>query len=159
MTGWRIGWIAGNVEVVERYRQLKTNLDSGMFDALQHAGAAALTAARDFPAEMSEVYRRRRDLMLAALERHMPEGTTWTRPDGGFFVWVTFPPGLDTTRMLPQARERGVEFLPGATCYMDGRGRDQLRLSYSFVSDDQIEPGIKVIGEIARGELLEAGRA
>ena len=67
MTGWRIGWIAGNAEVVERYRQLKTNLDSGMFDALQLAGVAALTEARDFPQEMSEVYRRRRDLMIDAL--------------------------------------------------------------------------------------------
>ena len=69
MTGWRVGWIAGNAEVVERYRQLKTNLDSGMFDALQLAGVAALTEARDFPQEMSEVYRRRRDLMIDALGR------------------------------------------------------------------------------------------
>ena len=69
MTGWRIGWVAGNAEVVEHFRRLKTNLDSGMFDALQLAGVAALTEARDFPAEMSELYRRRRDLMIDALAR------------------------------------------------------------------------------------------
>ncbi len=89
----------------------------------------------------------------------MPPGTTWTRPEGGFFVWVTFPAGIDTTRMLPQVKERGVEYLPGTTSYLDGRGSDQLRLSFSFASDEQIEPGIKIIGEVARGELLEAGSA
>src|SRR5919108_295233 len=67
MTGWRVAWIAGNAEVVESYRRLKTNLDSGMFDALQLAATAALTTARDFPAEMSEIYRRRRDLMIESL--------------------------------------------------------------------------------------------
>jgi DNA-binding transcriptional MocR family regulator len=85
----------------------------------------------------------------------MPEGTRWTYPKGGFFIWVTFPDGVDTDRMLPQACERGVEFLPGTTCYVDGRGRDQMRLSFSFASDEQIENGIRIIGEIAKGELLE----
>ena len=156
--GMRLGWLVAAPEIIGKLQVLKLDGGTNIFGS--HVAAEWLPRHLDaHVARLKEVYRRRRDLMLAALERHMPEGTTWTRPDGGFFVWVTFPPGLDTTRMLPQARERGVEFLPGATCYMDGRGRDQLRLSYSFVSDDQIEPGIKVIGEIARGELLEAGRA
>ncbi len=85
----------------------------------------------------------------------MPPGTTWTRPDGGFFVWVELPEQIDTARMLPQAQERGVDFLPGGACYADGRGHNAMRLSFSFVADEQIEPGIRVIGEIARAELLE----
>jgi DNA-binding transcriptional MocR family regulator len=86
----------------------------------------------------------------------MPEGTTWTEPDGGFFIWVTLPEAIDTVRMLPQVRERGVDYLPGPACFSDGSGRNQLRLSFSFAADDTIEPGIKTIGEIAAGELLEA---
>ena len=70
---------------------------------------------------------------------------------------MTFPEGIDTTRMLPQARERGVEFAPGPIFFVDGRGTNQLRLSYSFVRDEQVEPGIRIIGEIAKGELLESG--
>src|SRR5207248_11429131 len=66
MTGWRSGLVAGNAEVVERYRQLKTNLDSGMFEAVQRATVVALTVAESFPGEMSEVYRRRRDLVAEA---------------------------------------------------------------------------------------------
>src|SRR4029077_20398740 len=68
MTGWRSGLVAGNAEVVERYRQLKTNLDSGMSEAVQHAAAVALTDEREFPREISEVYARRRDRLAAGLQ-------------------------------------------------------------------------------------------
>ena len=155
--GMRLGWLVAAPEIIGKLAVLK--IDGGTNIFASHVAAAWLPDHLDaHVAELREIYRRRRDLMLAALERHMPEGTTWTRPEGGFFVWVTFPAGVDTTRMLPQARERGVEFLPGATCYADGRGLDQMRLSFSFAQDEQIEPGIKIIGEIARGELMETGR-
>ncbi|MBA2536464.1 MAG: aminotransferase class I/II-fold pyridoxal phosphate-dependent enzyme, partial [Actinobacteria bacterium] len=85
MTGWRVGWIAGNAEVVDRYRVLKTHLDSGMFDALQLAGVAALKDARDFPAEMSEIYRRRRDLMIDALTEI---GLAATPPRATPYIWA-----------------------------------------------------------------------
>jgi len=90
MTGWRIGWIAGNAEVVDCYRRLKTNLDSGMFDALQLAGAAALTDARDFPHEMSEIYRRRRDLMIDALRAI---GIDAEPPRATPYLWIRVPEG------------------------------------------------------------------
>jgi 2-aminoadipate transaminase len=102
------------------------------------------------------VYHRRRDLMLAALERHMPPGTMWTVPEGGFFIWVTLPPGVDTTRKAPQVQELGVEYLPGPTCFSDGSGANQLRLSFSFVEDHLIDRGIQVIGDVAHSELREA---
>jgi DNA-binding transcriptional MocR family regulator len=96
--------------------------------------------------------------MLAALERHMPPGTTWTLPDGGFFIWVTLPDGVDAQRMHPQVQELGVEYLPGPACFTEDAGRNQIRLSFSFVADDLIEQGIRVIGEVAQSELRE-GRA
>jgi 2-aminoadipate transaminase len=94
--------------------------------------------------------------MLAALERHMPPGSTWTIPDGGFFIWLTLPPEIDTKRMLAQVQERGVEYLPGPACFAENAAPNQLRLSYSFVEDDLIEPGIRVIGEVAGADLREA---
>jgi 2-aminoadipate transaminase len=97
-------------------------------------------------------------VMLAALAEHMPEGTTWTHPEGGFFVWVTLPEAIDATKMRPQARERGVEYLPGATCFADGSGANTIRLSFSFATDEQIAEGIRILSEVIRGELLEAGR-
>jgi 2-aminoadipate transaminase len=96
---------------------------------------------------------------LEALEQYMPEGASWTTPDGGFFIWLTLPEAIDAGRMLPHARERGVEYLPGATCYTDGRGKNQIRLSYSFARDEQIAEGIRILGDVVRGELKELGLA
>lgn len=155
--GMRLGWLVAAPEIITKLQVLK--VDGGTNPFASHVAAEWLPEHLDeHIVELREIYEHRRDLMLAALEQHMPEGTTWTHPDGGFFIWVTFPEGIDTGRMLPQAKERGVEFLAGERCYVDGRGKNQLRLSYSFANDDQIEPGIRIIGEIAKGELLEGGK-
>ncbi len=154
--GMRLGWLIAPPEIIQKLAVLKIDGGTNVFGS--HVAAEWVPDHLIAHVErLKGIYRHRRDLMLEALERHMPEGTTWTKPDGGFFIWVTFPDGVDTTRMLPQARERGVEFLPGSACYMNGEGGNALRLSFSFASDDQIDPGIRVIGEIAKGELLESG--
>lgn len=154
--GMRLGWLVAAPEIIGKLQILKLDGGTNIFGS--HVAAEWISAnLENHVDQLRQIYRIRRDLMLDALERHMPEGTRWTRPDGGFFIWVTLPPGIDTTRMLPQAKERGVEYLPGVTSYFDGRGTDQMRLSFSFASDEQIEPGIKILGEIAKGELREAG--
>jgi 2-aminoadipate transaminase len=154
--GMRIGWLIAPAEIVLKMSVLKVDGGTNIFGS--HVAAEWIPSNLDaHVATLKEIYHRRRDLMLAALERHMPPGTTWTTPEGGFFIWVTLPDGIDTARMLPQAKERGVEYLPGGTCYVDGRGNNQMRLSFSFARDDQIEPGIRIIGEIAKGELREIG--
>jgi LL-diaminopimelate aminotransferase len=134
MTGWRIGWIAGSAEVVERYRQLKTNLDSGMFDALQLAGVAALTEARDFPRKMSEVYRRRRDLMLEALGAI---GITADPPRATPYLWIRVPEGHDsasfTELVLAQA---AVIVSPGPSFGPSGEGYVRISLT---VPDARLE--------------------
>jgi 2-aminoadipate transaminase len=153
--GMRLGWLVGPPELIQRVSALKVDGGTNVFGA--HVAAEWLPE-RLLPhvSELRSVYRRRRDLMLAALAAHMPPGTSWTTPQGGFFIWVTFPEGIDTTRMLQQVRELGVEYLPGPTCFMDGSGTNQMRLSFSFVEDDSIERGIQTIGEVAKGELREA---
>ena len=153
--GMRLGWLVGPPELIRRVAALKVDGGTNVFGA--HVAADWLPE-RLLPhvALLRDVYQRRRDLMLAALERHMPPGSTWTIPDGGFFIWLTLPPEIDTKRMLPQVQERGVEYLPGATCFAENTGATQLRLSYSFVEDDLIEQGIRVIGEVASADLREA---
>jgi LL-diaminopimelate aminotransferase len=134
MTGWRVAWIAGNAELVERYRHLKTNLDSGMFDALQLAAVAALTAASDFPAEMSEIYRRRRDLMVEALTAI---GLPTTPPMATPYVWVRVPDGYTsasfTELVLDQA---AVVVSPGDSFGPSGAGFVRVSLT---VPDDRLE--------------------
>jgi 2-aminoadipate transaminase len=153
--GMRLGWLVGPAELIRRVSALKVDGGTNVFGA--HVAADWLPEKLlPHVQRLRDVYRRRRDLMLAALERHMPPGSTWTIPHGGFFIWLTLPPAIDTKRMLPQVQERGVEFLPGPACFADTAGANQLRLSYSFVEDDLIEPGIRVIGEVASADLREA---
>lgn len=155
--GMRLGWLVAAPAIIHRLATLKVDGGTNVFGSY----VAADWLPRRLPehvGKLRKIYQRRRDTMLAALEKHMPEGTTWTRPDGGFFIWVTLPEAIDTTQMRAQARERGVDYLPGATCFSDGSGHNHLRLAYSFASEEEIEAGIRIIGEIAKGELMEAGR-
>lgn len=156
--GMRLGWLVAAPAIIHRLATLKVDGGTNVFGA--HVAADWLP--RRLPehvGKLREIYQRRRDRMLAALDAHMPEGTSWSRPDGGFFIWVTLPETIDTTRMRAQARERGVDYLPGATCFSDDSGHNQMRLAYSFASEDEIDAGIRIIGEIAKGELMETGKA
>ncbi len=153
--GMRLGWLVAPAEVIRRISALKVDGGTNVFGA--HVAADWLPEGLlPHVTRLRDVYHRRRDIMLAALDEHMPPGVTWTVPDGGFFIWVTLPQEIDTTRMHPQVRELGVEYLPGATCFADGSGANQLRLSFSFVEDERIEQGVRTIAEVIRGEMQEA---
>jgi 2-aminoadipate transaminase len=96
------------------------------------------------------LYRRRRDALLDALAEHFPATATWTRPQGGLFVWATLPEGLDTTDLLAKALGRNVAFVPGRAAYLDGRGATSMRLNFSGVGEDDIREGVRRIGEVVR---------
>lgn len=152
--GLRIGWLVGPPDLVHMITSLKIDGGTNIFGS--HVAADWLPRhLEDHVRGLRATYRDRRDAMLAALERHMPPGSTWTRPDGGFFVWLTLPEGVDTVAMLPQVQERGVDYLPGPRCYTGDGGRNQIRLAFSFADESQIERGIRIIGEVAAGELRE----
>ena len=97
-------------------------------------------------------YRVRRDAMLGTPDRHMPAGVHWTRPQGGMFVWVTLPEGMDAAALLAVAvRTARVAFVPGAAFFADRSGVNTLRLSYSLCSPEQIEAGVSRLAQLIRG--------
>ena len=100
-----------------------------------------------------ELYRERRDAMLDALSALMPEGCSWTHPDGGFYVWLTLPPGLDAKVMQPRAVHARVAYVPGVGFYADGTGRRELRLSYCFPEPDRIREGVRRLAGVVEEEL------
>lgn len=154
--GMRLGWLVAHEEIIRRLARLKIDGGTSIFGS--YVAAEWIPGnLDDHIAKLKEIYGRRRNLMLDALARHMPKGATWTTPEGGFFIWLTLPEVIDATKMRPNARERGVEYLPGATCFADGSGKNTIRLSFSFAKDDQIVEGIKILADVIRGELLEAG--
>ncbi|MDP1875992.1 MAG: PLP-dependent aminotransferase family protein [Actinomycetota bacterium] len=100
-----------------------------------------------------EVYRERRDALLESLQALMPEGTTWTIPAGGFYSWLTLPHGLDATAMLPRAVANLVAYVPGTGFYVNGQGRQNLRLSYCYPEPDRIREGVRRLAAVIESEL------
>jgi 2-aminoadipate transaminase len=153
--GFRMGWAAGPAEIISRLGVAKQNSD-------QCAGALGQRLMEEYgrSGEMDRqivrsraLYARRAELLTQALAVHMPAGTTWTTPRGGFYVWVTAPDGVDTVALSAAASERKVAYVPGRPFYPDGSGATQIRLAYSRVADDLIDEGVRRIGEVLRTAL------
>lgn len=148
--GMRLGWVIAHRDVISRLLALKEDGGTSPFASYVATEFAASGTLVEHIQELRGIYRLRRDAMLAALERQMPAGTTWTRPEGGFFIWVRFPEKVNINALAAAARERGVEISPGPVFYFDGRGANEMRLSYSFANEDQIERGIAILAQEAR---------
>jgi 2-aminoadipate transaminase len=148
--GLRVGWVVGSEAVVERLVLAKqaADLHSGTLNqwvALELLENGTLEAQRP---RLRAEYRRRRDAMLDALERHFPAEARWTRPAGGMFVFVTLPEGRDAATLLPRALEQGVAFVPGESFHVDGGGRNTLRLNFTNADPGRIEEGIRRLGTV-----------
>jgi LL-diaminopimelate aminotransferase len=151
MTGWRCGLVAGNAQVIERFRGLKANLDSGLFEAIQRAAVVALSAERDFPRRMSEVYARRRDLLVEALEEI---GLEVEPPKATPYFWVRVPDGHTsasfTSLVLEQAN---VVVSPGPGYGPSGEGFVRLSLT---VPDERLEEAVRRIESSLRAAIIQA---
>ena len=151
--GLRLGWCAGPANVI-------AVLSRGRNDTLRNTYTAALAEwyvstgrHAEHIARLQGIYRAKCEHMLAALDREMPEGVTWTRPKGGFFLWVTLPEGVDAVDLHPVAQKEFVDYIPGPSFYSDGSGRRSLRLSFSAVTPDQIDTGIARLASVVRAAM------
>jgi len=153
--GVRLGWAAGPAEIISRLVVAKQNSDqcSGALGQrmLEEYGRAGHLDRQIVSSRA--LYARRAGLMVDALTAHMPDGTTWTRPQGGFYVWLTAPDGVDTVALSAAARDRKVAYVPGRPFYPTEAGAAQIRLAYSRVADHLIDEGIRRIGEVLRTAL------
>jgi 2-aminoadipate transaminase len=148
--GIRVGWTLAPPAVTERLILLKEAADLCSSNLNMLVAEAWLADRERWMSTLEglvDVYRRRRDACLAALDRHFPEGATWTHPRGGFYVWVTVP-GTDAKALLPTAVERKVAYVPGTAFYPDGSGRDRLRLAFCYPPEEAIEEGVRRLGEL-----------
>jgi 2-aminoadipate transaminase len=157
--GLRLGWIVASNDVIDRLVLAKqgTDLHTSTF-----AQMVAHEVARDgfldrHVREIRRVYRERRDTMLAAMTEAFPPGVTWTRPEGGLFLWVRLPEQIDAAALLQEALPEKVVFLPGGAFFVDGSGRNTARFNFSNASPDLIREGIRRIGCVLR-RLLSGTR-
>jgi 2-aminoadipate transaminase len=153
--GVRLGWAVGPSALVGAMTAAKQNSDQCSGALGQMIMAEYVTAGHlDRTLQTARaLYRRRARAMLDALAAHMPDGVTWTRPDGGFFVWLTAPEHVDTRALVAPAARLGVAYVPGAPFYTDTRGGNQIRLSYSRADDASIDEGIRRLATLIRAEL------
>ena len=152
--GFRVGWAAGHPDVIGKMSLAKQGVDLFTNSFGQRVAERYLRHGmleRHLP-KVRAMYRRKRDLMLVAMEAHFPEGVSWTRPQGGMFLWVTLPPGVDTKPLLPKAAERGVVFVPGHGFFPGPPEVNHMRLNYSYPSEADIPRAIEALG----GVLSEA---
>ncbi|UWQ49995.1 PLP-dependent aminotransferase family protein [Leisingera caerulea] len=150
--GLRIGWAVAAKPVISQMVLLKQAADLHTSTINQMAVHGVAEACFDAHVEqLRAVYQRRRDVMLAALEEHMPEGVDWTRPEGGMFVWVTLPEGMNGADLLARSLEtEKVAFVPGQAFFADGSGQNTIRLSFSNSNHAAIEDGIARLGRLLR---------
>ena len=147
--GLRVGWIVAAKPLIRRLVLIKqaSDLNCATINQIVMHRLAETTYAEQVVRAQGH-YAGRRDAMLAALKTYMPTATTWTRPQGGLFVWVRLPEGCDGAGLLPRAVAAGVAFVPGSAFFFDGRGANTMRLSYSLASETQIDKAIERLASL-----------
>ena len=154
--GFRLGWAIADPEILDKIYVCKQSLDlcPPIFD--QYVAAEFLSTGRlDENLKKSiALYKGKRDLLLSLLEEHMPEGVTWTRPEGGLFLFLTMPEGFDAVRFYDKALDAGVAYVAGEFFHPDRSGKNTMRMNFSFMNHDKITEGVKLLARLLKDEIL-----
>jgi len=153
--GLRLAWILGNKEIIRKIAILKqaTDLCSSILSQLIACEYCQSGKLEENIKSNVQIYKKKRDTMLNALERYFPKETVWTKPQGGFFVVATLPEYIDTGEMFKEAIEENVAYVPGAPFFADRKGQNTMRLSFCFPSEEDIEEGIKRLGKVIKKRI------
>ena len=154
--GFRLGWALAHPDILDKIYVCKQSLDlcPPIFD--QYVAAEFLRSGR-LDANLSKtmaLYRSKRDLLLSLLEKHMPEGVRWTRPEGGLFLFLTMPDGFDAVKFYDKALDAGVAYVAGEFFHPDRSGKNTMRLNFSFMTSEKISAGIELLAKLLRDEIL-----
>ncbi|MEB3042431.1 PLP-dependent aminotransferase family protein [Rhizobium mulingense] len=153
--GLRVGFVVANAPVIRKLVLMKQAAD--LHSSTINQIAISHVAERGFDAQVAKIkaaYSHRRNCMLVALEKYMPKGTSWTKPEGGMFIWITLPEGMDGAKLLAKSLETAkVAFVPGKAFFADGSGANTFRLSFSCANEQMIEDGIGRLGKLIADEI------
>lgn len=153
--GFRIGWALVPQALREKLviASESSILCPSNFSQMAISSYLADQPWRDQISSFCELYKARRDAMLDSLDQFFPKAATWTKPQGGFYVWVTLPPEIDTKVMMPKAIVAKVAYVPGTAFYADGLGSWSMRLSYCHPTPERIRDGVKALGQVVQQEI------
>ncbi|GAB4248581.1 MAG: PLP-dependent aminotransferase family protein [Thermoleophilia bacterium] len=152
--GIRTGWIVAPPPVLQKviFGKQAADLCSSSYNQLFVHGFVSSGAWRDYLERQKALYRARRNAMHQALQEEFPEGSRWTVPEGGFFIWATLPQPMDTGDLLVKAIEENVAFVRGDAFYVDGQGSDSMRLCFSTVPEERLREGIRRLGAVIQDQ-------
>ena len=148
--GFRLGWAIAHPEILDKIYVCKQSLDlcPPIFD--QYVAAEFLDSGRldQNLLKSIDLYKGKRDLLLGLLEEYMPEGVSWTHPEGGLFLFLTMPEGFDAVKFYDKALDAGVAYVAGEFFHPDGSGRNTMRMNFSFMSPEKITEGVKLLAKL-----------
>lgn len=148
--GLRLGWIVAAEGILNKIYECKQSLDlcAPIFDQYLMVEFMNNGMLEENLPKSIELYRKKRDLMLSLLEKYMPKGVCWTHPEGGLFLFLTLPEGMDTVALYEKALKAGVAYVAGSFFYIDGSHRNTLRLNFSFIETSRMEEGIQILASL-----------
>ena len=156
--GFRLGWAIADPEILDKIYVCKQSLDlcPPIFD--QYVAAEFLKSGRldDNLLKSIELYKGKRDLLLGLLDEYMPEGVSWTHPEGGLFLLLTMPYGFDAVKFYDTALDAGVAYVAGEFFHPDGSGKNTMRMNFSFMSHERITEGVKLLADLLTESLQGA---
>jgi 2-aminoadipate transaminase len=153
--GIRLAWVIAPPEVIAKLVQAKQGADlhTATFNQMVAHQVSQGGFLDEHIRRIRAVYGERRDVMLAAMEEHMPPGVTWTHPEGGLFLWVKIPEGMNARKVLDAAIEQKVAFVPGTPFYPTGGGENTIRLNFSNAKPEMIRSGIASLGQVLKKQV------
>jgi len=154
--GYRIGWIAGEKEIIRKFVLAKqgTDLQCNTIAQMEIAKYLELYDIDEHIGKIRDVYRRRRDLAVQVMENEFPAGVTFTRPQGGLFAWVELPEKMNARDVLTLSLEQKVAFVPGGSFFPNGGHENTLRINFSNMPEDKIVEGLTRLGRILQSLIL-----
>jgi 2-aminoadipate transaminase len=155
--GIRLAWVIAPTEVINKLITAKQGADlhTATFNQIVAHEVSQHGFLDKHVTLIQDTYRIRRDTMLESLEENMPDGVTWTHPQGGLFLWATLPGNLNTTELLPEAIKEKVAFVPGPSFYATGEGLNTMRLNFSCCKPELINEGIARMGKLIKKKLMQ----
>ena len=150
--GFRVAWILGNPEVIDKFIMAKQSADLCSPVIVQKIIAEYMKRGlleKNLVNTIS-LYKSRRDHMLASFEKFMPEGVTWTRPEGGLFLFLTLTEGMDTDDLFNLAIEKNVAFVKGSVFYCNDCGKNTMRINFSYCNNETISEGVKRLADVIK---------
>ena len=153
--GFRLGWAIAHPEILDKIYVCKQSLDLCPPIMDQYVAAEFLVSGRldENLVKSVALYKGKRDLLLSLLQEHMPQGVKWTHPEGGLFLFLTMPEGFEAVKFYDRALDAGVAYVAGEFFHPDGSGKNTMRLNFSFMTEDKIRAGIRLLADLLKTEL------